>query len=82
VQTLLVESPDVLCATCHDVGDEVLFAAHNRIDVAGSNCTGCHQPHGSARDDLLLDVTHVPFADGDCQACHELPATPEGEDTP
>ncbi len=67
---IIAEEPD-LCVTCHDFTVPPLDASHKGFDVAESKCTTCHNPHNSSGDNLLNAITHEPFADGDCESCHE-----------
>jgi predicted CXXCH cytochrome family protein len=82
---LSAEAPD-LCFMCHDKGK---FSGKDvvHMPVAGGMCTGCHSPHSSGSEHLLLSdnvctnchgtekfqkkVIHSPSQDGICSSCHE-----------
>lgn len=68
----LNEAGSAVCTQCHEMDDESLTTAHRRISLQGRDCSRCHQPHASAGKGLFRDVTHAPFTDGDCDACHVL----------
>lgn len=70
--SVLVAAMPGLCADCHDLDD--LGASHGGQLTATTWCAKCHQPHGSDRPTMLQgSVTHPPFADGSCDACHRAP---------
>jgi predicted CXXCH cytochrome family protein len=69
--SLLSESPGVLCASCPDGATQGMTRAHKGLITESTDCTGCHEPHVSENDNLMLTVQHAPFADGDCGACHQ-----------
>ena len=69
--------PD-LCTQCHDFGKPPLAGSHRGFDVTRSTCTSCHTPHSSKEEHLLNPVVHPPFADGDCESCHEGGKTATG----
>jgi len=61
-----------LCSDCHDLVD--LGLSHGGQVTAATNCASCHQPHGSDQPSMLLgSVSHSPFAEGSCDACHRQP---------
>ncbi len=72
-----VAQPD-MCTKCHDFAEPALQEAHRKIDVSGARCTACHAPHSSPGEHLLNAVVHAPFADGDCETCHEVAASATG----
>jgi predicted CXXCH cytochrome family protein len=60
-----------LCTKCHDFTVPPLDTSHQGFDVVSSKCTTCHNPHNSPGVHLLNAVAHEPFADDDCESCHE-----------
>jgi predicted CXXCH cytochrome family protein len=60
-----------LCTKCHDFTVPPLDTSHQGFDVVSSRCTTCHNPHNSPGEHLLNPVAHEPFADDDCESCHE-----------
>jgi DmsE family decaheme c-type cytochrome len=60
------------CQACHVPGTAPMTAAHKGYPVAGSDCARCHDPHSSDRaHGYLRKVAHAPFAQGNCQVCHD-----------
>ena len=59
----LTEQPPQLCYQCHDDFSKKFAVLHG--PVANGSCTGCHDPHSSKNDKLLLK-------DGQqlCYNCH------------
>jgi predicted CXXCH cytochrome family protein len=68
---LLQDSQSDLCAMCHDTADPKVVQAHGEIQVKGTTCTGCHNPHASEGSGLFHPVVHKPFAGKVCTACHK-----------
>lgn len=73
-ESLTTLSAPGLCTQCHDVVEEGLETSHEGFDVSAANCLSCHSPHNSPVANLLKPVVHDPFAEGDCESCHEGPA--------
>ena len=72
--SLLKSAMSGLCAECHDIGSEELKKTHGLQPIDRLGCGGCHNPHGSDQEKLLTGkITHVPFAEGQCNACHKRP---------
>ncbi|UCG60996.1 MAG: hypothetical protein JSV52_11800 [Candidatus Zixiibacteriota bacterium] len=73
-----------LCGTCHAL-DDSLFVAHGGYDLTIADCLDCHNPHISDQPKLVRNLSHPPFAEGDCESCHEKDAenkmVPVGEMT-
>ncbi|HEX5133206.1 MAG TPA: cytochrome c3 family protein [Candidatus Krumholzibacteria bacterium] len=67
-----------VCTQCHDAALPEFQTAHKQIDVSQAMCTACHAPHSSASEALLNPVVHAPFADGDCETCHEVTTSETG----
>jgi predicted CXXCH cytochrome family protein len=65
------EAAPALCLNCHKI-DSKVKEAHSGYDVAASNCLGCHNPHISSKPKLVRANTHPPFAEKDCESCHEI----------
>jgi predicted CXXCH cytochrome family protein len=60
-----------LCAGCHDLKSEPLAKAHHGQPLERALCTGCHNPHGSPNTKLIAARQHLPFADRQCEKCHQ-----------
>jgi predicted CXXCH cytochrome family protein len=61
--------PD-LCLECHD-REEMKTKVHKDQPVGGTDCIGCHGPHGTDFPHMIAgSVQHRPFKDGTCEACH------------
>lgn len=61
-----------LCSDCHDLAD--LATGHGGQLTDATSCSACHSPHGSDQAAMLLGaVSHSPFAEGSCEACHRAP---------
>lgn len=71
--SLLVESANDLCGSCHEASGDKMKAAHESRHIAGLSCTDCHSGHGGEEKGLLSDQTHEPFASGECETCHSIP---------
>ena len=74
VAGLLVREATALCGECHQADDKKMVSAHKDRHAEMLQCTDCHSGHSSSRKALLSENTHAPFADGDCEICHSLPA--------
>jgi predicted CXXCH cytochrome family protein len=70
-EKLLHKAVATVCAECHDLQDEAAMKKHGGFVVAGSRCTGCHDPHVGKAKGLLRATGHAPATDGMCDACHE-----------
>lgn len=68
-----------LCTGCHDFSKPPLDQSHWGYDLSVSKCTTCHAPHASSEENLLNPFVHDPFAEGDCESCHE--GVESGSDT-
>jgi predicted CXXCH cytochrome family protein len=71
---LLAKATSQLCQTCHDPST-IPMEPHHGINLASADCGQCHDPHASNQKGLLKTNAHVPFADGDCEACHTGPGS-------
>jgi len=69
----LTQAEPELCQTCHDPADAALQEAHLGQPIARAACTECHNPHGSEQTKLLNNFVHSPFADKQCDLCHQEP---------
>lgn len=69
----LTSAAPALCLVCHDGDDAGLVSAHSGQPFKDSDCTGCHNPHGSQLAKLIRPKRHQPFADNQCDACHDSP---------
>ena len=63
---MLIKPAAELCGGCHDTADPATKEKHHGADMAGLNCAGCHQPHGSEGKGLIANKQHAPFAAGEC----------------
>ena len=61
-----------LCLVCHDASDDSFQKAHAAQPVAASNCTLCHNPHGSDTPKLINNTIHAAMQMG-CETCHGAP---------
>lgn len=68
-QRMLKQSGSALCFECHD-SSKALRGKHLGFDLQQLDCLGCHHPHGGESATLLRQVSHQPFADGECDSCH------------
>ncbi len=66
---LLKNSGSALCFECHQPS-QALQSAHLGRNLQPLDCLGCHNPHGGSDAVLLRAVSHAPFAEKNCQACH------------
>jgi predicted CXXCH cytochrome family protein len=62
-----------LCLECHATSGKDLAPAHDKQPLGASKCTGCHDPHSSDKQKLLLQSSHGPYAARLCSACHPAP---------
>ncbi len=70
---LKAEEP-ALCLECHaGSGKKDLAPAHDNQPLGKSKCTGCHDPHSSDKQKLLLQFSHGPYAARLCSSCHPKP---------
>jgi len=65
----LRETGAALCLKCHDQSKD-LTEKHLGRDLQQIDCLSCHNPHGSESQSLVRSVTHMPFAEKSCDACH------------
>jgi predicted CXXCH cytochrome family protein len=49
---------------------------HMGYPVAKSDCTSCHDPHGSNQRGMLMNAVHPPVAKQMCAQCHEAATSP------
>jgi predicted CXXCH cytochrome family protein len=63
-----------LCMECHGTSSgKDLSPSHDNQPLGKSKCTGCHDPHSSDKQKLLLQFPHGPYAARLCSACHPKP---------
>jgi predicted CXXCH cytochrome family protein len=63
-----------LCLECHGPSSgKDLSPTHDNQPLGQSKCTGCHDPHSSDKQKLLLQYSHGPYAARLCSSCHPKP---------
>jgi predicted CXXCH cytochrome family protein len=70
---LKAKEPEV-CLECHASSGKDLSPTHDNQPLGKSKCTGCHDPHSSDKEKLLLKFSHGPYAARLCSSCHPKPA--------
>ncbi len=66
---LLRQKGAKLCLGCHQE-DKKLRASHLNRKLGKMDCLECHHPHQSENQALLRKNQHQPFAEAECQSCH------------
>ncbi len=66
---LLKTSGSALCFECHQP-TSALKSVHLGRSLKQVDCLSCHNPHGGKDSRLLRAVSHAPFAQKNCNACH------------
>jgi DmsE family decaheme c-type cytochrome len=74
---LLNRKAPALCAQCHKTDAADFSEKHLNYNVSESDCTSCHNPHGSDKQGLFYDVAHRPLEEKNCAACHPNRTHPE-----
>ena len=69
----LQDKQPAVCGMCHDAADQKIAAAHKGQPFAQSECSGCHNPHGSDQPKLMAEQAHGPFGARECDSCHKAP---------
>jgi predicted CXXCH cytochrome family protein len=67
----LTKDAPALCIDCHDPKDAAIIKAHQGQPIEKADCLTCHDPHQSSDKHLMAKFTHVPFAGGQCDSCHQ-----------
>jgi predicted CXXCH cytochrome family protein len=67
----LTKDAPALCIDCHDPKDAAIVKAHQGQPIEKADCLTCHDPHQSSEKHLMAKFTHVPFAGGQCDSCHQ-----------
>ena len=71
---LLPDEVNPFCLTCHQADAKAVVESHKGIVVERAECTECHDGHSSGKKRLVSDrPAHPPF-EGECAACHAVPA--------
>lgn len=70
VDGLLSTDVPALCLNCHEP-DEQFSVSHESPEIQHADCRTCHDPHATETKGLLRSNQHAPFADGNCDVCHE-----------
>lgn len=79
-QTSLSSAQTELCGGCHDLADDDFLTAH--LGLSPTACTDCHDPHGGAVAGFFRPFQHEPFAERECDTCHEQGQPREALRTP
>ena len=74
---LLKNEAAALCTACHKTNRPIFARRHMNYKVNNSNCSSCHNAHGSNKRDILYDTVHAPVAEKKCQQCHNDPGAPD-----
>jgi len=70
LKKLLKQGTPELCFTCHV--EKKLSSSHENINLSKSNCSSCHEIHGSFNKSLLRKASiHKPFEEKNCYFCHK-----------
>jgi len=72
---LLESRAPSLCLKCHQTNKVSFAKKHMNYPVTNSDCTSCHNPHGSNNRGIIFDVAHAAVTEGKCAECHEKPAS-------
>lgn len=65
---LLKASQPALCAQCHSsVMPQFLLASHHSVSEHGIQCSGCHDPHATAKAGSQRDISEL---NATCLRCH------------
>lgn len=63
------DSQPALCGGCHDLEDGAFDSSH--LGLMPKVCSECHNPHGSTEEKLIRQTVHPPFAEKECEMCHD-----------
>jgi predicted CXXCH cytochrome family protein len=70
IEKILQKELPFLCEDCHNL-KELKEKNHKNQPIQGTNCIGCHNPHFSKNEKLLLgNFFHKPFIELSCDGCH------------
>jgi len=61
-----------LCAKCHDFKEDNFINKHEQYPVHLSECSGCHDPHGSVNEHLLRKHSQNREVEIPCNSCHDV----------
>jgi predicted CXXCH cytochrome family protein len=75
--SLLKKPVPGLCTSCHRTDQPMFQKAHMGYPVAKSDCTSCHDPHGSSQPGILWTSVHPPVAARNCAQCHNEASSPD-----
>ncbi|MBI4699524.1 MAG: cytochrome c3 family protein [Nitrospirae bacterium] len=73
--SLLKKDIPALCIECHRTDNASFQARHSGYPVAGSQCTSCHNSHGSNKAAIVFENVHAPVAEKKCNKCHNEPSS-------
>jgi len=67
-ENLLLAEEKELCAKCHKNAE----SKHGIPSITEVSCSSCHDPHLASGKNPVIASAHTPFAEGSCDACHEV----------
>ena len=76
-RSLLKTEVPGFCVACHKPDTPAFGKQHMGYPVAKSNCSSCHDPHGSGSRGILWGNAHQPVANKMCNQCHLDPSSPD-----
>lgn len=68
-ENMISKDESTLCGECHDFGDSSFLKKH--FQIGPQRCITCHNPHASGNVGLIRNYEHGPFAERECDICHE-----------
>ena len=69
---LLRTEVPTLCKKCHGTDKLTFKTTHMNYPVGESDCSACHNPHGSNTRGMVFDVAHSDVGTRKCTTCHQI----------